>query len=171
MASLENLSLSPLGPRMATRTASKPCPCSRAPGKCTYGSIARQFIHMHKQVGISRGSGSRRPWLCGDARAQAWPAALQGYLLLSYRSQRLEGLPLLGLPLPGASQGPLKSWRQALLTCWGPLGSWHFGKTWALRGQLRPCPAISENLPVNIPPLHALSMAPRAAVQEPTRYS
>lgn len=168
MARLENLSLSPLGPRMATRAASKPCPCSRGPSKCTYGSIACKFIHMRKQVGFSKGSGSRSPWLCGDARAQAWPAVPQGYFLLSYRSQRLEGL---GLPLPGASQGPPKSWRQAMLTYWEPLGSWHFGKTWALRGQLRPCPAISENLPVNIPPLHALSMAPRAAVQEPTRYS
>lgn len=68
-------------------------------------------------------------------------------------------LPL-GLALPGASQGPLKSWRQAQSTCWGCLGGWHCGKTCALRGQLkltRPCPAISE-------------MPPRAAIQEPMRH-
>lgn len=62
-------------------------------------------------------------------------------------------LPL-GLALPGASRGPLKSLRHVQLTCWGLLLGWHCGKTCALRGQLRltrPCPAISESLLVNIP--------------------
>lgn len=76
----------------------------------------------------------------------------------------------LGLALPGASQGPLKSPRHVQLTCWGLLLGWHCGKTCALRGQLRltrPCPAISESLLVNTPML----MPPRAAVQEPMRHS
>lgn len=53
------------------------------------------------------------------------------------------------------------------------LDSWYCGKAWTLRGQLRlarPFLAISENLLVNIPPLHALLMPLRAAVQEPVKY-
>lgn len=119
------------------------------------------------------GSGSRSLWPCVDIRSQAWPEAMKGHLLLSHHSQRLQGQLLLGLALPGASQGPLESWRQILSTCWGPLDSWYCRKTWTLRGQLRLArlsPAISESLLVNIPPLHALLAPLRAAVQEPVRY-
>lgn len=66
----------------------------------------------------------------------------------------------LGLALPGASQGPLKSWRQAQSTCRGRPGGWHCGKACASRGQLRltrPRPATSER-------------PPRAAIQEPMRH-
>lgn len=47
---LGNLSLTSMGPRVTTKAASKPCPCSWDPSRCTHGPIACEFMLMHKQV-------------------------------------------------------------------------------------------------------------------------
>lgn len=85
-----------------------------------------KFMLMPMQVGCSVGFWEQESMaMCGHKS----PGMASSHTGTSpSHSQRLQGLVLLGLALPGASQGPLESWRQALSTCWRPLDSWYCGK-------------------------------------------
>jgi hypothetical protein len=75
VADLLNLSLTPMGPRVATKAASMPCPCSQSPGRCTYRLTACKSMVMHTQIGCSMSSQSSGLWPCVDTRTQTWPTA------------------------------------------------------------------------------------------------